>query len=139
MYIYRHSLYVFLQASLIAVSSVAAQDQLPQFHKILSARTVYFDNQTGSDAVGRNAFAQLSKWGKFHLVTNQQKADLIFLLSADAYRGGNVLVSGGQTGSIDSHGHIEEDPIPNYNKHSPARERTHVFAEFHQVGHNSHR
>jgi hypothetical protein len=30
-------------------------------------------------------------------------------------------LSGGQTGSIDSQGHIEEDPIPTYNKQSPTR------------------
>ena len=28
-------------------------------------------------------------------------------------------MSGGQTGSIDSLGHIQEDGIPNYNKQSP--------------------
>jgi len=30
-------------------------------------------------------------------------------------------MSGGQTGSIDSQGHINEDPIPSYNKQSPTR------------------
>ena len=117
----RTSLLVFLLASLTATSFVVAQEQPPQFRRILSARTVYFDNQTGSDAVGEKGLAQLKKWGKFHLVTNPKKADLIFVLSADPYRGGHILVSGGQTGSVESNGHIEEDPIPNYNKQSPAR------------------
>ena len=30
-------------------------------------------------------------------------------------------MSGGQTGSIDSRGQIEEDPVPDYNKQSPTR------------------
>jgi hypothetical protein len=31
-------------------------------------------------------------------------------------------MSGGQTGSIDSEGHIEEDRMPDYNKQSPTRD-----------------
>jgi hypothetical protein len=65
--------------------------------------------------------AQLKNWGKFQIVPDRKQADLIFFLSADPYRGGNIIMSGGQTGSIDSHGHIEEDPIPDYNKQSPTR------------------
>jgi hypothetical protein len=46
-------------------------------------RTVYFDNETGSDAVGTSALAQLKKWGKFKIVTERKQAELILLLSAD--------------------------------------------------------
>ena len=121
MRISRNALFVFRLASLAATTFVLAQEQPPQFPRILSARTVYFDNRTGSDRVGEKGLAQLKKYGKFHLVTNPKKADLILLLSADPYRGGHILVSGGQTGTVESNGHIEEDPIPNYNKQSPAR------------------
>ena len=48
--------------------------------EILSAKSVYFKNQTGSDAVGKNAVAQLQKWGKFQLVDDPKQADLIFFL-----------------------------------------------------------
>jgi hypothetical protein len=113
---------VFVVSSFVAVITLAAQRQLAQSPRILSAKTVYFDNHSGSDKVGKNALAQLRKWGKFTVVPNQKQADLIFLLSADPYRGGNLIMSGGQTGSIDSLGHIQEDGIPNYNKQSPTRD-----------------
>jgi len=48
-------------------------------------------------------------------------ADLILLLSADPYKGGYIIMSGGQTGTIDVHGKIDVDPIPNYNKQAPVR------------------
>ena len=115
-----HALFVFILTSLLAASVVVAQKQLAQSPRILSAKTAYFNNQTGSDAVGRNALAQLKRWGKFQLLADSKQADLIFLLSADPYKGGNIILASGQTGSIDD-GHITEDPIPNYNKQSPTR------------------
>ena len=115
-----HSLFVFILTSLLAASVVVAQKQLAQSPRILSAKTAYFNNQTGSDAVGRNALAQLKKWGKFQLVADSKQADLIFLLSADPYKGGNIILASGQTGSIDD-GHITEDSVPNYNKQSPTQ------------------
>jgi hypothetical protein len=87
----------------------------------LSAKTVYFDNQTGSDAVGNNALAELKKWRKYQIVSDRRHADLIIYLSADPYKGGNIVMSGGQTGRVDGHGGVEEDPIPVYNKQSPTR------------------
>ena len=114
-------LVVFIPIGLIPTPPLATQKKLAVSPRVLSAKTVYFDNQTGSDAVGNGALAQLKKWGKFQITPDWQHADLIFLLSADPYKGGNIVMAGGQTGSIDSQGHIEEDPIPNYNKQSPAR------------------
>jgi hypothetical protein len=114
-------LVVIMFAGLISTPSSAAQKQLARSPRIMSAKTVYFDNQTGSDRVGSSALAQLKKWGKFQIVPDRKQADLIFFLSADPYKGGNIIMSGGQTGSIDSHGHIEEDPIPSYNKQSRTR------------------
>jgi hypothetical protein len=116
-----HLLLVFMLSGLICSSSLAAQKELARSPRILSAKAVYFDNQTGSDAVGNSALAQLKKWGKFQIVPDRKQADLIFFLSADPYRGGNFIMSGGQTGSIDSRGHVEEDPVPNYNRQSRTR------------------
>lgn len=62
----------------------------------------------------------MRKWGKFQLVADPKQADLIFILSADSYNGGNIIFANGQTGTIDD-GHITEDPIPNYKKQSPTR------------------
>lgn len=114
-------LLVFMLSGLICASSLAAQKELARSPRILSAKTVYFDNQTGSEAVGNKTLAQLKKWGKFQIVPHRKQADLIFFLSADPFRGGNIIMSGGQTGSIDSRGHVEEDPVPNYNRQSRTR------------------
>ena len=106
--------------SLLVASSAAAQKELAQSPRILSAKSVYFSNQSGSDAVGTNALTQLKKWGKFQLIADPRQADLVFLLSADPYKGGNIIFASGQTGSIND-GHITEDPAPNYNKQAPTR------------------
>jgi len=100
---------------------VHAQKQLAQSPRILNAKTVCFLNHTGSDPVGNRALAQLKKWHRFQIVAECKQSDLIFLLSADPYKGGNILLSGGQTGSIDDNGHVSEDAVPNYNKAAPAR------------------
>jgi hypothetical protein len=100
---------------------VLAQKVPNPSQRILLAKTVYLDNQTGSDAVGKSAVTELNKWGRFKLATDKKDADLIFLLSADPYRGGNIIYSGGQTGTVGRDGKIEEDPFPNHNKQSPTR------------------
>lgn len=111
----------FLLFSLICTFPSSAQTGPARWSRILSAKTVYFDNETGSDAVGNRALAELKQWRKFQIVPDRKHADLIFFLHADPDKAGNVILSGGQTGSIDSQGHIEEDPILTYNKQSPTR------------------
>ena len=114
---------VFTLSGLICASSIslAAQKECARSPRILSAKTVYFDNQTGSDAIGNSALARLKKWGKFQVVPDRNDADLVFPLSADPYRGGSIIMSGGQTGTIDSRGRVEEDRIPKYGTQSPTR------------------
>ena len=78
-------LVVLMLSGLISLSSSAAQKELARSPRILSAKAVYFDNQTGSDAVGNSALAQLKKWRKFQIVSDRKHAYLIFFLSADPY------------------------------------------------------
>jgi hypothetical protein len=115
-------LILFILTSLAVPTPSHAQKQLAKSPKILSAKTIYFDNQTGVEAVGSSAVAQLRKWGRFQVVLNKQTADLILLLSADPYKGGYIIFASGQTGTIDIDGHIEEDLVPNYNKLAPVRD-----------------
>ena len=42
------------------------------------------------------------------------------MLSADPYKGGYIITSGGQTGTVEN-GHIDEDRVPNYTGQSPIR------------------
>lgn len=120
MQVSEHLLATFVFASLLGTNPAVAQKQLAQSPRILSAKSVCFNNQTGSDAVGKNALEQLKKWGKFQLVADPKQADLVILLSADPYKGGNIIFASGQTGRIDD-GRITEDSVPNYNKQSPTR------------------
>lgn len=99
-----------------------AQKGPAKSQRILSARTVYFDDQTGADAVGKAAVAQLKKWGRFKIVEDKNQADLILLLSAEPYHGGDLLMASGNTGSIDANGKVLEDPVPNFNKLAPTRD-----------------
>ena len=92
---YAALLFIFLLAS-----SAPAQKQLAHSPRILNAKTVFFLNTTGSDAVGSEALAQLKKWGKYQIVSDRTQADLLFLFSADPYHGGDVLFASGQTGTI---------------------------------------
>jgi hypothetical protein len=111
----------------LVISSASAVPIVAQIHppakispKIHAAKTVFFDDQTGVPAVGKDALAQLKKWGRFQIVTDKSQADLILLLSASPPKGGHVIYSGGQTGTIDS-GQIHEDPVPNYLSSGPTR------------------
>jgi hypothetical protein len=108
-------------AYLLAPFPAYGQKQLAKSPKILSSKTVFFDDQTGADAVGAAALAQLKKWGRFQIVQDKKSADLILLLTADPYHGGYIIFASGQTGTVDS-GHVQEDRVPNYNRQSPVRE-----------------
>lgn len=113
---------VFILAStLFTATAVQSQKQLAQSPRILSAKSVYFDDRTGVDAVASKALSEIKRWGRFQAVQERKSADLIFVLSADPYKGGHIIMSGGQTGTVDVHGKIDEDELPNYNKQSPVR------------------
>ncbi len=45
--------------------------------KVLSARTIYVDNQTNDAEIQHDAYMGLTKWGRYEIVDTQQKADLV--------------------------------------------------------------
>lgn len=106
---------------LMAAGSAQAQEEIANPEAIVSAKNVWFEDKSGADAVGRMALAELKKWGRFQIVQDKKSADLVIVLSADPPRGGNLIISGGQTGAIDSKGRIEEDPVPRYGNQTPVR------------------
>ena len=116
-----HVLAICFAASLVPVASAQTQKEISNPQAIASAKTIYFEDKSGVDAVGKKASAELSKWGRFQIVQDPKKADLIILLSTDPGQGGNLIVSGGQTATIDSQGHVEEDRVPSFHKLDPAR------------------
>jgi TonB family protein len=116
-----HLLAILFVLFLLSTSPAQAQKEIANPQAIASAKTIYFEDQSGVDAVGKKARAELSKWGRFQIVSDRKTADLILVLSTDPEGAGNLILSGGQTGSIDSGGHVEEDPVPQYNKLAPVR------------------
>lgn len=116
----KSSLLVLLIAILCA-TTIAAQKEAAKSPQILSAKSVYFKNATGSEKVGDSALAALKKWGKYQIVADASHADLIFLLSADPYKDGDLIFANGQTGNVDTSGNVTKDPTPNFNKLAPTR------------------
>jgi hypothetical protein len=113
-------LFVSILTTLVVAIAAIGQQTPAVSPRILSASSVYFDNQTGSEAVGQSALTRLKKWRKFQIVNDSKKADLIFLLSADPDTGGNIIFADGKTGTIED-GHITKDPVPDYSKQSRPR------------------
>jgi hypothetical protein len=109
-------------AVLVAAIPGYAQKELAKSPKLAGAKTIYFEDRAGVDAVGAETVAQLKKWGRFQIVKDKKQADLIFLLSADPYKGGYVLLASGETGTIGDNGHIDKDAVPNYNVQAPVRD-----------------
>jgi hypothetical protein len=98
---------------LLVAACIAAQKDWTFAPQIRSAKTVYFDNESGSSAVGANALAELKKWGKFQIVQDKKHADLVVLLSANPYHKGDDYASG-QTGHDD--GNVDHTPKWNRQK-----------------------
>jgi len=48
--------------------------------KVLSAKTIYVDNQTNDAEQQHDAYMALSKWGRYEIVDSPQKADLVLRL-----------------------------------------------------------
>jgi len=61
---------------------------------VLSARTIYVDNQTTSAELQNTAYTELSKWGRFQIVDAPQKAEIVLRLSNGNYV---KFVPGGET------------------------------------------
>jgi hypothetical protein len=64
--------------------------------KVLKAKAVYLDDQSGYPGVADKAYQELMKWGRFKVVTSPKDADLILLLSTRAYTGGYMTTSNAQ-------------------------------------------
>lgn len=72
--------------------SAIAQEAKPPFvpTKILQADTVYIDCSVcprGLAVADKTAFKELRAWGRFRVLTDHKRADLIFMFSANPYLG----------------------------------------------------
>jgi hypothetical protein len=117
----RISTHLFVSIILTSMITVTVYAQKRVSPRILSAKFVCFDDQLGVAAVGDKAFAQLKRWGRFQIVQNRKEADIVIVLSADTYKGGQIILSGGQTGTMGKDGSVDVDRVPNYNQLAPVR------------------
>jgi hypothetical protein len=111
--------FIFAALALPTASQNHKQSKLSP--KLLAAKSAYFEDRTGAAHVKTKALEQLQKWGRFQIVADRKEADLLILLSADPYKGGQIAVSGGQTGTIDANGNLDLDRVPDLNKLAPVR------------------
>jgi hypothetical protein len=80
----------------------------PLPEELLKAKTVYIDNQSGLATLGDKAYDELSKWGRFKIVSSAKDADLVLLISAHAYvTGYSTNTTGTAQGTADASGNIQ--------------------------------
>jgi hypothetical protein len=104
-YSLRFSVVVLAVTSLIT-NGTAKDKHLPLPPQVMTAKTVYIDNQSGVAKLGDRCYSEIQKWGRFQVVQDRKQADLILLLSAREYNRGYVTSGGGTTGTVDSSGTI---------------------------------
>jgi hypothetical protein len=52
--------------------------------KVLSAKTIYVDNQTTDAELQHDAYLGLDKWGRYEIVDSRQKADIVLRLAGSS-------------------------------------------------------
>jgi hypothetical protein len=78
-------LMIFLLATAVGINAASVAGQPPALpQSVLSAHTVYVDNQTTFTELEYTAVLELNKWGHFQLA-DRDKADLVLVLSAGTH------------------------------------------------------
>jgi hypothetical protein len=71
-------------AVVLVVSPIYAKDKFPPLPaSVITAKTVYIDNQTGSSEITDRAYDALSKWGRFKILKDAKGTDLVLRFTAD--------------------------------------------------------
>ena len=63
-------------------AALAKTVHAPLPDKLLQAKTVYIDNQSNFAVVTDQALEELTKWGRFSIVSDKSKADVAFIFTA---------------------------------------------------------
>jgi hypothetical protein len=77
-----------LTAVVLLVAALAFAQHTPLPPALLSARTLYIENNSGQTKLGNNCYNELSKWGRFKIVNDRKQADVIFRIDAHLGRYG---------------------------------------------------
>jgi hypothetical protein len=71
-------------ALVLVVSPIYAKvKHAPLPASVMTAKTVYIDNQTGHPEITDRAYDALSKWGRFKILKNEKDADLVLRITAN--------------------------------------------------------
>jgi len=97
------ALILLIVASVCSVFAAAKRMPLPP--ALLQGKRIYIDNQTPDcPQCSDQAYEELSKWGRFQIVTDPKDADLIFVLkSTSTERPVSVVSNTTSTGADSSH------------------------------------
>jgi hypothetical protein len=74
--------FAFILGSGLLLIPAKAQKRHNLPARLLTAKLVYFENQTGYAAVGDESVRELEKWGRFQMVQSRDQADLVLVLSS---------------------------------------------------------
>jgi hypothetical protein len=90
---------VFFLAAMLSVLGIAqANDKRGTLSsKVLSAKTIYVDNQTNDAELQHDAYMGLGRWGRYEIVDSPQKADVVLRLSGSSVV--NFVPGGNPTGT----------------------------------------
>lgn len=79
-------LIVMLLALPVAAAAKTAHAPLPP--ALMQAKTVYIDNQSGTASFTDRCYDELSKWGRFKIVSDPKEADIVFRISSFTHTAG---------------------------------------------------
>jgi uncharacterized protein YgiM (DUF1202 family) len=88
-----------------APTAPARKKHAPLPDLVLQAKTIYIVNLAGNAAFRDRAYDELTKWGRYEVVSKRENADLIFVLSAGEYTTAMVTNSD-TTGRVDELGNV---------------------------------
>jgi hypothetical protein len=65
-----------------ATLSVKASEEkyAPLPDKVVQAKTVFLQNDSGEERFGDNVFQELQQWGRWRILTNRSEADIVIAL-----------------------------------------------------------
>ena len=86
---------VVILVGLMGAPCLAKKGPAPLHPKILAAKTVYLENH-GSAKLAGKAYDELKKWGRWEMVEDRTKADLVIIVSLEKGQS-----SGGTTSTYD--------------------------------------
>lgn len=96
-----------LSAFLLIISPIAPAKtkHAPLPDLVIQAKTVYIVNLAGNAAFRDKAYDEITKWGRYKVVSKREDADLIFVLSAREYTT-TMVTNSNTTGTVDGSGNV---------------------------------